>query len=39
MKRQYSSPTVVRLGRVVEKTEGGWVHEVVEILSWRAVKG
>ncbi len=36
MKLQYASPTVVRMGQVIEKTEGGFVMEVIEILSKRA---
>jgi hypothetical protein len=36
MKQQYVRPTVVRLGNVVEKTEGGWMWEVLEVLTKRA---
>ena len=36
MKLQYSKPSVVRMGQVTEKTEGGWVMQAPEVMSWRA---
>jgi hypothetical protein len=36
MKLQYVSPTVVRMGAVVEKTEGGWVWELIELITRRS---
>jgi hypothetical protein len=35
MKQAYTSPTVTRMGSVVEKTEGGISLEAIEIMSYR----
>ena len=36
MKLQYASPTVVKMGPVAEKTEGGWTPDLPEVMSKRA---
>ncbi len=36
MKLQYGSPTVVKMGPVAKKTEGGWTPVVLELLTKRS---
>ena len=36
-KQEYSKPSVTRMGPVVEKTEGGFFGNVVEIMSFRRI--